>query len=255
MKTYIMILATMALSITPYNGVAREDSETTERTFKHGFSVSTQIGDATGDVSGKHNNYDTYNGSNPEAITPSNATILDGIIEDSRSFGYNVRYIPKTGWGFEVDVSRRTTAFPKQQTALKHDDGSAFKRHIGGDDLVVDSPASEIKTVDIYFGGIYRFTAVKNITPYIGAGYAKTKGVWTKSYYEPGDDENYGTKGETDVKGSSTSFKIGLDLNNGFSLEWQQFNNKLKADSFRSFNIDGADADYKIDTLQLLYHF
>lgn len=253
MQKYITMLAAIILSVA-YSGGAKAQ----KREFKHGVSFSTQRGDVKGDVKGKHLDYKNFIGTNPEAITSENANVLDGIIGDSRSFGYNLRYIPAVGWGYEVGISQTEVTLPKQKAALKHDDGSAFTVNTpqGPANVVVDSPESKIKTVDIYFGGIYRFTAVQSITPYVGAGYAKTKGKWTKSYYRgtPGGPE-YGTKGETDTSGSNKSVKVGLDLNNGFSVEWKRSINEFKADSFRSFNINGASGDYEIDTLQLLYHF
>lgn len=252
MQISVIIIAIMMLTIS-YNQEANA-----EREFKHGFLIGTSTGNTKGDVRGKHLDYKNFIGNNLEAITEENANVLDALISSSRSVGYNLRSIPETGWGYEIGIYKTNIKISRQKNALKHDDGSAFTQNTatGPVDIIVESPSSEIETIDIYFGGLYRFTAVRGVTPYLGAGYTKTKGKWKKSYYSgvPNGPE-YGTKGETDVKGNNSSVKVGLDFDNGFSLEYQYSKNELKADSFRSFNINGADTEYKIKSLNLLYHF
>lgn len=250
---YIMIFATV-IAVATYTQKANANNE-----FKHGFSINTNIGSTKGDISGKHLDYENFVGTNPQAITAQDANILDGLIDDSWSFGYNLRYIPQAGLGYEVGIYKTKTKLPTQDAALKHNDGSAFKQNTltGPIDVVVASPSSEIETVDIYLGGIYRFTAVNGITPYVGAGYAKTKGKWNNSYYsgEPGDDPEYGTRGETDVKGNYKSLKGGVDFNNGWSVELERSNHEFYAEAFRSFNISGSDTDYDKTSIGLLWHF
>lgn len=234
-------------------------SNAAKKEWKHGIVVGTQVDDGSADISGQHKDYEGFVGNNPEVITDSNANILDGIISKSKVLGYNVRYIPKVGWGFEAGIYKRAVKSPRQNVALKHDDGSAFivQTEFGAADIVVDSPESTIETVDIYFGGLYRFAAIKGITPYVGAGYAVAKGKWKGSYYSgtPGEDPRYGNEGEVDINGSYVGIKMGVDLANGFSIELQQTQHKMEADSFRSFDINGADVDYNINSLNLLYHF
>jgi opacity protein-like surface antigen len=99
-----------------------------------------------------------------------------------RSFGYNLRYTPKVGFGYELGLYLTKLKMPTQKAALIRDDGSAFKNATGAD-VIVDSPSSYIKTTDLYLGGLYNFKAVGDITPYVGLGYAKVKGNWHKSYY------------------------------------------------------------------------
>ncbi len=252
MHTYIIILATMILAVT-HNQEAKA-----EEIFKHGFLVSSSVGDSTSDITGKHLDYGHFIGTNPEDITEENANILDALIERSTSFGYNLRYIPETGWGYEVGIYKTRIKSPRQEIALKHDDGSAFTQNTatGPVDIVVDSPSSEVETIDIYFGGLYIFTAVRGVSPYVGAGYAKTKGKWTKSYYSgvPGDPE-YGTKGETDVDGSYRALKAGLNFHNGFSLEFVYSRHEFQADAFRSLNRNGAKVKHRKNAINLIYHF
>jgi hypothetical protein len=50
-------------------------------------------------MGGKHQDFAAFTGSNFGAITEKNATIYDGKISNSRSFGYNLRYTPKVGFG------------------------------------------------------------------------------------------------------------------------------------------------------------
>jgi hypothetical protein len=45
----------------------------------------------------KHQDFAAFTGNNFGAITEKNATIYDGKISNSRSFGYNLRYTPKVG--------------------------------------------------------------------------------------------------------------------------------------------------------------
>ncbi len=228
--------------------------------FKHGLYISDSLGNIGVDVSGKHQDFAAFTGSNPQSITEENANIYDGRISNMRSFGYNLRNVPEVGFGYEFGVYSTKVKIPQQNAALIHDNGSAFTKNTltGPVDIVVDSPSSYIKTIDIYLGGLYNFAKVKeNYTLYVGAGYAKIKGDWYNSYYRgiPGEDPEYGKKGKTKVDGYYTSIKTGVNFNKNYNLELEYAKHKLHADSFRSFNINGSDAEFSRTSLNFIYNF
>lgn len=228
-------------------------------TLKHGIYLSESLGNIQADISGKHQDFERFVRTNPEAITEENATVYDGKISDARSFGYNLRYVPKVGFGYELGLYLTKMKMPTQDAALIHDNGDAFKQFTATGAqvaIVVDSPSSYIKTTDLYLGGLYNFATVDNMMPYVGFGYAKVKGDWYNSYYRgtPGDPE-YGTKGKTKVDGHYISVKVGLNFNEHYNLELEHAKHKLEADSFRSFNINGSDAEFNRTSLNLIYSF
>ncbi|VVH64645.1 hypothetical protein BSPLISOX_2573, partial [uncultured Gammaproteobacteria bacterium] len=230
-----------------------------QMTLKHGFYLSQSVGNIDADISGKHQDFAAFTGSNFGAITEKNATIYDGKISNSRSFGYNLRYTPKVGFGYELGLYLTKLKMPTQDAALIHDDGSAFTKNTltGQVDVVVPSPSSYMKTTDLYLGGLYNFKAVGDIAPYVGLGYAKVKGNWYKSYYRgtPGPDANYGMKGKTKVNGHYISAKVGINFNENYNLELEHAKHKIHADAFRSFNINGLDAKFNRTSVNLIVNF
>lgn len=230
-----------------------------ETGFKHGLYLSQSLNNISSDISGKHQDFANFIGTNPQAITEENANV-SGEISDYRSFGYNLRYAPEVGFGYEFGIYSTKIKIPTQDAALIHNDGTAFRVNTpaGARDLVVDSPSSYIKTIDIYLGGLYNFPKIKQAyIPYIGAGYAKTKGDWHNSYYRgtPGADPRYGTEGKTDVSGNYISFKAGVNFLTQYNLELEFAKHKFHADSFRSFNINGSDAEFERTSLNFVYQF
>ncbi|CAC9436377.1 hypothetical protein [bacterium endosymbiont of Bathymodiolus sp. 5 South] len=241
-----------------------------QMTLKHGFYLSQSAGNIDADMSGQHKDLATYQGkdANPSAggslyagLPSASTTIYDGEISNARSFGYNLRYTPKVGFGYELGLYLTKLKMPTQDVALIHDDGSAFKK-ITGADVVVDSPSSHIKTTDLYLGGLYNFEAVGGITPYVGLGYAKVKGNWYKSYWRgyPGlgdSDEvsGYGQRGKTKVNGHYISAKVGINFNENYNLELEHAKHKIHADSFRSFDINGLDAKFNRTSVNLIVNF
>ncbi|CAC9519146.1 hypothetical protein [uncultured Gammaproteobacteria bacterium] len=227
-------------------------------TLKHGVYLSQSIGSIDADISGKHQNFSDFVGNNPDAITEKNATVYDGKISDARSVGYNLRYTPKVGFGYELGLYFTKIKMPTQDAALIHDDGSAFKKNTtaGPVDVVVSSPSSYMQTTDLYLGGLYNFTAINKSTPYIGLGYAKIKGNWHKSYYSgtPGGAD-YGTKGKTKVDGHYISAKVGINFNENYNLELEHAKHKIHANAFRSFNINGSDAKFNRTSVNLIVNF
>ncbi|SMN02188.1 hypothetical protein SPONN_561 [uncultured Candidatus Thioglobus sp.] len=231
-----------------------------EMQLKHGFYLSESLGNSSADVSGMHQDFAAFIGTNPQAITEENATIYNGEISSVRSFGYNLRYVPEVGFGYEFGAYSSKIKIPQQDAALIHDDGTAFRANTvsGPVDVVVNSPSSYIKTIDLYVGGLYNFAKITDsYAPYIGAGYAKVKGDWHNSYYRgtPGDDPRYGTEGKTKVDGRYISFKTGMNFNDHYNLELERAKYKLHGDSFRSFNINGADAEFSRTSLNFIYSF
>lgn len=231
-----------------------------ESSFKHGIYLSQSIGNIDADISGKHQDFSAFTGTNPQDITEENANIYNGQVSNYRSFGYNLRHTPKIGFGYEVGIYLTKIKLPTQQAALIHDDGIGFKQNTpsGPVDVVVDSPSSYIKTFDIYIGGLYNFAKIaQTYTPYIGAGYAKTKGDWFNSYYSgtPGNDPRYGTEGKTNINGNYISFKVGANFMEHYNIELEHAKHKFHADSFRSFNINGSDANFNRNTLNFIYNF
>ncbi|WXT99633.1 MAG: hypothetical protein Ctma_0337 [Catillopecten margaritatus gill symbiont] len=229
-----------------------------EKTLKHGFYLSEGIGSINNaDISGTHNDYENFTGSNFQDITQANATVHDGKISTARSLGYNLRYTPKVGFGYELGLYVTELRMPQQNAALIHDDGSAFKKNTatGPVNHEVDSPSSYIKTTDLYLGGLYNFAEVNKMTPYVGLGYAKVKGDWHRSYYNPADLNNYGEKGKTKINGHYVSAKVGLIFKEKYSIELEHAKHKLHADAFRSFNINGSDAKFSRTSLNLIVNF
>ncbi|KAF3978733.1 MAG: outer membrane beta-barrel protein [Methylococcales symbiont of Iophon sp. n. MRB-2018] len=230
-----------------------------EMQLRHGFHISGSLDNSSADVSGKHQDFAAFIGTNPEAITEENATV-DGKISSAFSFGYNLRYVPEVGFGCEFGVYLSRINIPKQDAALIHDDGTAFRANTltGPVNVVVDSPSSYIGVVNLYAGGLYNFVKIAdNYTPYIGAGYARVIGNWHNSYYRgtPGDDPRYGTEGKTKVDGHYISVKAGINLSEHYNLEVEYARYNLHADSFRSFNINGADAEFSKTSLNFVYSF
>ncbi len=231
-----------------------------EMQIKHGFYLSESLGNVSADISGKHQDFAKFIGDNPEDITEENATIYDARISNIRSFGYNLRYIPEVGFGYEFGIYSTKIKSPQQNAALIHDDGSPFKQNTatGPIDVVVNSPSSYIKTIDVYIGGLYNFAKInQNYTPYVGAGYARVSGDWYNSYYRgtPGYDPRYGTEGKTKVDGNYISLKVGMNFNEHYNLELEHAKHKLHADSFRSFNINGSDLKFSRTSLNFIYNF
>ncbi len=229
-----------------------------ERVFKHGVYLSHSLGDIKADISGKHQDFSGFNG-DPASITEKNANIYNGKISSYRSLGYNLRYMPKVGFGYELGVYRTKIAMPKQLAALMHDDGTAFKKPTlsGLVDVVVDSPSSYLETTDIYAGGLYNFAAIKQMyNPYVGLGYAKVKGDWYNSYYSgTSGDPEYGTKDKTGVNGSYISAKAGVNFMQHYNLELEYAKHKFYAQSFRSFNINGSNSSFNRISINFIYNF
>lgn len=228
--------------------------------LKHGIYLSHSISSTTADTSGKHHDFANFIGTNPEAITISNANIYDGKISKIHSFGYNMRYLQEVGFGYELGIYVTKVSIPKQDAALIHDDGSAFKQNTpqGPTNVVVDSPYSYQKTTDVYLGGLYNFAEIKpGYTPYVGIGYARVKGDWYNSYYRgtPGEDPRYGTEGKTNIDGDYISFKVGLNFKEHYNLELEYSKHKRHADVFRSLNINGSDTKFSQTSINLLYTF
>ncbi len=98
--------------------------------FKHGVYLSKSLDKITSDISGKHQDFAAFMGSNPNAITEENANIYDGKISDYSSFGYNFRYMPKIGLGYELGVYSTKIKIPKQMALLVHDNDSPFTKKI-----------------------------------------------------------------------------------------------------------------------------
>jgi len=234
-----------------------------EMTLKHGIYLSESLGDIKADISGKHQDFGRFNGTNPSDITEKNATIYNGKISNARSFGYNLRYVPKVGFGYELGLYLTKMKMPTQGAALIHDNGDAFKEltPTGPKDIVVDSPSSYIKTTDLYLGGLYNFATIDKLTPYVGLGYAKVKGDWYNSYYRgtprtaSNPDPDYGKKGKTKIDGHYISVKVGINFNEHYNLELEHAKHKLHADSFRSFNINGSDSKFNRTSLNFIYSF
>jgi hypothetical protein len=76
----------------------------------------------------KHQDFALFNGTNPEVITAKNATSNDGKISSIQSVGYNLRYTPKVGFGYEAGLYFTKIKMPRQNAALKHSDGSPFTK-------------------------------------------------------------------------------------------------------------------------------
>ncbi|SMN12406.1 hypothetical protein SPBRAN_853 [uncultured Candidatus Thioglobus sp.] len=98
-----------------------------EMQLKHGFYISESLGSPSADVSGMHQDFAAFIGTNPEDITEENATVYNGEISSARSFGYNLRYMPEVGFGYEFGVYSSKIKIPQQDAALIHDDGTAFQ--------------------------------------------------------------------------------------------------------------------------------
>jgi len=238
-----------------------------EMTLKHGFYLSSSVGSLKADISGKHDDYSTG-----KAI--KNATVHDGKISNARSFGYNLRYAPKVGFGYEVGLYFTKIKMPTQDAALMNDDNGGYiqipeyegDQLIGLKDAVVDSPSSYMSTTDLYLGGLYNFkvidkvmpdTIFDKIMPYVGLGYAKVKGDWYKSHYDKSipNDPAYGTKGKTSIDGHYLSAKAGINFNENYNVEIEHAKHKFHADAFRSFDINGSDAEFSRTSINFIYTF
>ena len=239
-----------------------------EMTLKHGIYLSQSLSDIKADISGKHRNTATYQGKDlggsgtPYANLPTaNASIYDGKISNARSFGYNLRYAPKVGFGYELGLYFTKMKMPAQDVALIHDNGSAFQA--SGKDLAPSQPSSYMKTTDLYLGGLYNFATIDKLTPYVGFGYAKVKGDWYKSSWrgypslpDTSDEAaGYGQSGKTKIDGHYISAKVGINFNEHYNLELEHAKHDLHADSFRSFDINGLDAEFDRTSLNLIYSF
>lgn len=217
-----------------------------QKTLKHGLYIGISAKSMNADVSGKHLD---KNGS------AQNATINNSKVSKVHSFGYNIRYMPKVGFGYESGLYFTQISAPSQNVTLMHDDGTAFKD--GSDqDYVVASPSSYLSTTDLYLGGLYNFAKINQVTPYVGVGYAKVKGNWYKSYYQRGGLESeYGTKGKTKINGHYISAKIGINFMNNYNIELEHAKHKINADAFRSFNINGSDVKFSRTSINLISNF
>ncbi len=226
-------------------------------TLKHGVYLSQNLG-VSADISGKHQDFALFNGTNPEVITAKNATSNDGKISSIQSVGYNLRYTPKVGFGYEAGLYFTKIKMPRQNAALKHSDGSPFIKQTatGAEAIVVDSPKSYMSTTDIYLGGLYNFAKIEGATPYLGLGYARIKGKWHNSYYSgmPGG-AGYGESGKTNVDGYLISVKAGMSFSKYYNLELEHAKHKIHADAFRSFNINGSDAEINRNSINLIVNF
>ncbi|AYQ57710.1 hypothetical protein MS2017_2053 [Bathymodiolus thermophilus thioautotrophic gill symbiont] len=244
-----------------------------EMTLKHGFYLSSSVGSLKADISGKHQD---FSGGLTENPTNKNATVHDGKISNARSFGYNLRYVPKVGFGYEVGLYFTKIKMPTQDAALMNDDNGGYIQipkfeegnpyPVGLKDAVVDSPSSYMSTTDLYLGGLYNFkvidkvmpdTIFDKIMPYVGLGYAKVKGDWYKSHYDKSipNDPAYGTKGKTSIDGHYLSAKAGINFNENYNVEIEHAKHKFHADAFRSFNINGSDAEFSRTSINFIYTF
>ena len=214
-------------------------------TVRHGFYLGNDLG-VNVEVSGKHQDFTTFNGTNPEAIGVKNATITNGRISNITSVGYNFRYTSKVGFGYEAGLYYTKMNLREQYSALIGDDGKPFtvQTPTGTKAIVIDSPKSYLATVDVYLGGLYTFAADNGLSPYIGLGWTKVNGDWHNSYYSgmPGG-AGYGQSGKTGVDGHSINIKLGVNFGEHYNLELEHAKYKIHANSFRSFNINGLDAD------------
>jgi len=248
-----------------------------EMTLKHGIYLSQSLGDIKADLSGNHKDTATYYGKDLGGfgtlyadLPTANASIYDGKISNTRSFGYNLRYAPEVGFGYELGLYFTKMKMPAQDVTLIHDNNSPFQKNTknGKVDATIESPSSYMKTTDLYLGGLYNFPTigdfitVENIMPYVGLGYAKVKGNWYKSSWRGYPNPNvsdevagYGQSGKTKISGHYTSAKVGVNFNENYNLELEYSKHKFHADSFRSLEINGVDAEFDRTSLNLIYSF
>lgn len=253
--------------------------------FRHGVFLGLAVSEHLEvDISGKHYG---RGGTTFGAINAS----TEGHISDIYSAGYNFRYFPSLdlGFGLEVGFNYSRTNAPTQMSALLDGNGDPLivpdldksgnpvfeptglappdpQIKLKTRELTnIESPSSYIDAADFYVGGLYEFGEFDlyagngwtlNVSPYIGGGHARTLGKWRRSFFSGiPNDPNYGKSGRTSVIGYYSSAKIGVHIFDHFSVEAEYAWHRMRAKSFRSFNIDGARAKYERLSVNIIYNF
>ena len=209
---------------------------------EHGIKIG-YAANSSATISGKHLNlYDPFD---PSTYKVEQTEAQGGHISDMLSIGYSFRK-PINGGPFSVDLGATLTDgfIAAQNVSLVSQEG-AFN-------LTSSQPDADIRMLELYLGGLYRFPTSGKARPYIGAGISLISGTAHRTFYKLSDllqgIDTYGQSGSSPLDGTALSVKAGMQYDRfAVELEYSQYD--LHVDSFRSFEINGGDLS--VDKLML----
>lgn len=212
-----------------------------ERSIKIGYAPSS-----SSEISGRHLNL--YNPRDPSTYRIENTRAEGGKINDTYSLGYFVKRSKESSpWGFVWGVSLNQGKVDSQDIRLVSQEGLF--------EVTSSQPRAEMRYLDLYFGGEYAFSGGNN-GPYVGAGLSLVKGKAYRSFYSLNDlltgGGLYGQSGSSSMDGHAFSIKAGMKYAK-FAIELEQSRYDLHIDSFRSFDINGADIEFDRTMLSLVW--
>ncbi len=211
-----------------------------ERGIKFGYAPNS-----SSDISGKHLNL--YNPFDPSTYRIETTNVEDGRIDDIFSLGYVYKRIQESSpIGLDVGFSVNQGYVSPQTIRLVSQEGSF--------NVASDQPQAEIRYFELYVGGTYAFSDTET-GPYVGAGVSLVKGKAYKTFYNLQDlltgVGSYGQSGSSNMDGHAISVKVGMKYS-GFSVELEHGMYDLHVDSFRSFEINGADLEFDKTMLSII---
>ena len=213
---------------------------------QHGIKIGYASGSESL-VSGKHLNL--YKPFDPSTYRIEDTQAQGGEVNDMVSLGYSFRK-PINDGPFSLDIGATMTDgfIAAQEVNLVSQEGPF--------DVKSDQPDADIRMFELYLGGIYNFPESSGIRPYVGAGISLITGKANKTFYKLSDllqgIDTYGQSGSSDLDGTALSVKAGINYDR-FAVELEVSQYDLHVDSFRSFEINGADLEIDKVMLSMIF--
>lgn len=236
-KALLVSLASSLLSL-PFSLSAAE--------AQHGIKIGYASG-SSAMISGQHLNL--YNPFDPSTYKQEQVNAEGGEVSDMVTLGYSFRK-PINSGPFSIDLGASlTNGLLAAQTITLVSQESAFN-------ATSDQPDADFRILELYVGGIYRFASSSSYQPYVGAGLSLISGKAHKNFYKLEDlltgNDTYGQSGSSNMDGTAISIKAGVQFDR-IALELEHSQYDLHIDSFRSFEIDGADLSIDKTMLSLIF--
>ena len=187
-------------------------------------------------LSGKHLNL--YNPVDPSSYRVEETTAEGAEISAIFSLGYQLRKPLGERFALDLSLSLTQANIDAQQVELVSKEGPYRIRS--------DQPAAEARYLELYAGGIYQFDG-SAVIPYLGAGASLLRGKAYNTYYNLQEllagAGTYGQSGSENMDGVGFTLKAGVQFER-WALELSHGRYDAHIDSFRSFEIDGADLEF-----------
>lgn len=210
---------------------------------------SIKLGYAAGSsatISGKHLNL--YNLRDPSSYKVEQTHAEDGELSDIFSFGYQLRKPLNNRIELDLGASLVQANMAAQKVRLVSQQGP-FQ-------TTSNQPDAHARYLELYLGGVMPFAGSATMRPYIGGGLSLIYGKAYKTYYNLEEllagAGTYGQSGSANMDGMGISLKAGLQFNR-WALELSHGRYDAHIDNFRSFEIDGADLEFRQTMLGVVF--